>query len=76
MRGLVIAPARFRTDFDGQLTGASISSVNWVRGQQRGLTIGLVNYAERLRGVQVGVININKNARAPFKVLPIINVGR
>jgi hypothetical protein len=75
-RGVVFAPALFRTEPGGRLTGASLSSVNAIRGTQHGLTIGLVNYAERLRGVQIGAININKGARGPFKVLPIINVGR
>ena len=75
-RGIVFAPALFRTERGGRMTGASISSVNAIRGSQRGLTIGLVNYAERLNGVQLGAININRDARAPFKVLPFINVGR
>jgi hypothetical protein len=75
-RGVVIAPALFRTERGGRLTGASLSSVNAIRGTQHGLTIGLVNYAERLQGVQIGAININKGASGPFKVLPIINVGR
>jgi hypothetical protein len=75
-RGVVIAPALFRTERGGRLTGASLSSVNAIRGTQHGLTIGLVNYAERLQGVQIGVININKGASGPFKVLPFVNVGR
>jgi hypothetical protein len=31
------------------------------------------NFARELNGVQIGVINIAKNNRAPFRVLPIIN---
>jgi hypothetical protein len=45
-----------------------------VRGPQHGLTIGLYNSAAELHGVQLGVINRAKNNRAPFKILPILNV--
>ncbi|MBX3131839.1 MAG: hypothetical protein KF689_00460 [Gemmatimonadaceae bacterium] len=74
--GMVVAPALFRTERGGQMTGASISTVNAVRGMQQGLTIGLVNYTERLRGVQVGAINIVADRPWPWKVLPVVNVGR
>lgn len=74
--GMIVAPALFRTERGGQMTGASISSVNAVRGMQQGLTIGLVNYTERLRGVQLGAINIVAERPWPWKVLPVVNVGR
>jgi hypothetical protein len=73
---VVIAPAMFRTTVGGQMTGAAISSVNYIPGSQRGLTIGLVNYTERLRGIQVGAINIVADRPWPLKALPVINVGR
>jgi hypothetical protein len=74
--GVVIAPALFRTERGGRMTGASISSVNAIRGEQRGLSIGLVNYTRRLHGVQLGAINIVAERKGITKVLPIINVGR
>jgi hypothetical protein len=73
--GVVIAPVLFRTENGGRMTGASISSVNAIRGFQNGISIGLVNYAERLRGVQLGVINIVRDNPAPFRVLPLVNFG-
>ncbi len=75
-RAIIIAPILFRTERDGELVGASISGVNAVRGHQRGLSIGLVNYAESLFGVQLGLINIVRDNPSPFRVLPIINIGR
>ena len=51
-------------------------AVNAVRGYQRGLSIGLVNYAESLFGVQLGLVNIVRDNPSPFRVLPIINIGR
>ncbi len=74
-KGVVIAPILFRTEIGGSITGASVSSVNAVRGSQVGLTVGIVNYAERLKGVQLGVINIVRDNPAPFKALPLINFG-
>lgn len=73
---LVIAPILFRTTLDGRMGGASVSSVNYIPGSQRGLTIGLVNYTERLHGVQLGAINIVADRPWPLKALPLINVGR
>lgn len=74
--GVIIAPAMFRTERGGRMTGASVSSLNYIRGEQRGLSVGLVNYTRRLHGVQLGVINIVGERRGLTKVLPIVNVGR
>ena len=46
-----------------------------VLGHQQGLTIGVVNFARSLNGVQVGVINIVRDNPAGRKVLPLINWG-
>lgn len=71
---IVIAPVLFRIEKGGSFRGASLSSVNYVRGTQRGLSIGLVNYARTLRGVQIGVVNIIADQKShPF--LPIVNWG-
>ena len=54
--------------------GVSVSAVNAMLGQQRGLTIGIVNYARELDGMQFGLINIARNASVKF--LPIVNYDR
>ena len=73
-RAIVIAPALFRVERGGSPVGGSLSAVNYVRGSQRGLTIGLVNYARSMRGAQIGVLNIIANQKShPF--LPIVNWG-
>ena len=56
------------------MQGVSVSSFNHVKGTQRGLTVGVFNYARSLHGVQLGVLNYAKSNRAPFRLLPIINV--
>ena len=57
----------------GKINGIGISLIgNFRIGEQNGLTIGIFNRAEKLRGVQLGLWNIAKNKRF-FKHTPIIN---
>jgi hypothetical protein len=57
-----------------RLTGLSISAYNRVRGLQAGMAVGLYNSADELHGVQIGVVNRAKNNKAPFRILPVLNV--
>ena len=73
-RAIVIAPALFRIEPGGSFVGGSVSAVNYVRGSQRGLSIGIVNYARSLHGAQIGIVNIIADQKShPF--LPIVNWG-
>jgi hypothetical protein len=72
MTALVIAPAYMRIE-RGTFRGVSLSSFNHVKGTQNGLTIGVINYALRLRGIQLGLINIAKDNPPALRVLPIVN---
>lgn len=47
--------------------------MSWIGGEQRGLSIGILNYARRLEGVQVGLINIARDNPPGRKVLPVLN---
>lgn len=69
---LVLAPLLFRVEKGGSFRGGSVSTVNYIRGAQQGLSIGVVNYARSLRGVQFGLINIIADRRS-HRVLPILN---
>jgi hypothetical protein len=65
----------FRARRSGQeatARGVFVSAVNDIRGQQTGLSIGVINFARSLRGVQLGVINIVADGRSP-RMLPIAN---
>lgn len=73
VRGLVISPLMFRSLRSAEVRGVTASGVNIVYGSQRGLAIGLVNYAESLNGVQVGGINIVRDNPPGRRVLPIVN---
>ena len=70
-RGIIIAPAYFKVT-EGSMRGVNIATINDIRGDQRGLAIGRVNYARSLKGLQLGLINIVTDGRGP-RVLPIAN---
>lgn len=55
------------------LRGVGISIFNEISNRQRGLTIGLLNYAENLKGIQIGLLNIAENNPNGFKYLPFVN---
>ena len=57
----------------GEMHGLGIAAVNYSSDFQVGLSIGIVNYTERLKGIQLGLINIAKNKPKPFRVMPILN---
>lgn len=73
--GLIAAPAYYRGGDDGELTGLSISAFNHVRGDQRGVTIGLFNYAQNLSGIQIGALNYAANNPPFLRLLPGLNLN-
>ncbi len=73
--GLAIAPAYFRIQPEGTFTGLSISAFNHIRGNQHGLTIGIFNFANRLSGLQLGVLNYNKSNPKWLRLLPLFNAN-
>ena len=75
-RGVVIAPAYFRIANGGEMRGVNLSAYNNVRGIQRGLAIGIFNYARTLDGVQLGLLNYARNKPKGTRLLPIVNYAR
>lgn len=71
--GLALAPAYFHIEPSGSMTGVSLSAFNRIRGEQRGVAIGIVNYTPSLHGVQIGLINWAGNNPSGLKLLPIAN---
>ncbi len=76
VRGLVIAPGYFRIANGGEMRGVNLSAYNNVRGTQRGLAIGIFNYARTLDGLQVGLLNYARNKPRGTRLLPIVNFAR
>ncbi|OGD28566.1 MAG: hypothetical protein A2Y56_14115 [Candidatus Aminicenantes bacterium RBG_13_63_10] len=60
---------------DGRLLGCAVSPFNYIRGAQVGLTVGIVNYARSVKGVQLGLINIVRDNPRGLKVLPVFNTS-
>ncbi len=57
---------------ENDMTGLQVGAgVNHVGGRMRGVQIGLINYTETLKGLQIGAVNIVRNA-GKVPVLPII----
>ena len=81
VKGITIAPAYFRITNEGYsdktptMTGVSISAFNHIQGEQKGLTIGIFNYAYKVRGLQLGLLNYNRSNPKGLRWLPILNAG-
>jgi len=73
--GVTIAPLYFRVEPGGTMRGVSVSAFNRIGGAQHGLAIGILNIAEELDGLQLGLINIARN-KPSFRVLPFANYHR
>lgn len=79
--GITVAPAYFRITNEGNndtepaMMGVSISAFNHIQGVQKGLTIGIFNYAHKVRGLQIGLLNYNRSNPKGLRWLPILNAG-
>ena len=60
---------------EGDLSGFSASTFNQIKGTQTGVTLGIVNVAYELNGVQIGLINYVRDNPGYRKILPIINAN-
>jgi len=58
---------------DGTFKGGALSAFNFIKGEQRGVTLGIVNYAYRLHGIQIGLINYVRDNPFLLKIMPLIN---
>lgn len=76
LRGVHLSLGTIMTDKSGGvMTGLAVSSFNYIRGDQVGLSIGIVNYAWNVKGVQIGLVNIVRNNPRGLKVLPLFNTS-
>ena len=73
--GGALALGTVQTSEESRFTGLSVSAFNRHRGHQSGLALGIVNLAETLYGVQIGLVNIVQSREDWSKVLPLVNAG-
>ncbi|HVE78242.1 MAG TPA: hypothetical protein VNA89_05255 [Gemmatimonadaceae bacterium] len=71
VRGGAAALWRVRTR---DLGGISVAAYNDVRGPQHGLSVGVVNRARSLRGVQLGLLNHVSDNPPLLRWMPVANV--
>ncbi len=74
----VLSPLYFKIESErdgpmGRMTGVSVSSFNHIKGEQFGLSVGLLNYAWELHGWQVGVLNYARSNPPGLQLLPLFN---
>lgn len=75
LMGIQMAGGFIKIAPGGRLTGFAASSFNYVRGAQIGLSVGIVNYAWSVKGLQVGLVNIVRDNPRGLKVLPVFNTS-
>ena len=73
--GITAALGMIKIENNGTHTGFNLSAFNYIKGTQTGLSIGIVNYAYNLKGVQIGLVNYVRDNPKYLKVLPIINAN-
>lgn len=59
---------------EDSLLGFTASAFNQIKGKQTGVSLGIVNYAYELKGVQIGLLNYVQTGPRHLKVLPLVNV--
>ncbi|MEQ9405142.1 MAG: hypothetical protein RIM99_16245 [Cyclobacteriaceae bacterium] len=79
--GIAIAPAWLKIgdkesdSEDVELKGIAISAFNQIRGENNGISIGVLNIAEGGKGFQIGLLNHNPNNPKGLKWLPFFNAN-
>lgn len=56
-----------------KMGGVSISAVNMIKGTQKGITVGVFNYARKQRCFQLGLLNYVKDNPKGLRLLPVFN---
>ena len=76
IKGVSIAIGTIRIEDEereGKYSGIAASAFNYIKGEQTGVSIGIVNYAYKLNGFQIGLINYVRDNPDFLKILPLIN---
>lgn len=71
--GVALTLGRVKIKKEGHFTGFNVAALNQIEGRQSGLSVGVVNYAWKLNGIQIGLINYVRGNPKFLKVLPIFN---
>ena len=72
LSGLAVAGIMNRSE---NFTGLGISAYNAISGMQTGVTIGIFNYAGKINGIQIGLLNHVASNPPLLRWLPIFNTA-
>ncbi len=73
VHGILLSGIWNKISNEGTLNGFSMAAFNQIKGNQSGISLGIVNYAWHLNGFQIGLINYVKDNPKFLRLLPIIN---
>lgn len=77
--GIAVAPAWVKVGDDGvedaELKGVAISAFNQIKGENNGVSIGILNLSEGGKGLQIGLLNHNPNNPKGLRWLPFFNAN-
>jgi hypothetical protein len=80
VKGGILAPFYFKIESEddgrgelGRVKGVTVSAFNHVKGQQFGLSLGLLNYAWEAHGLQIGALNYVRDNSRGKRLLPLFN---
>lgn len=71
--GISAAIGTVKIENEGLYKGLAISAFNYIKGEQNGVSIGIVNYSHKLTGFQFGLINYVRDNPAWMRILPLVN---
>ena len=75
LKGIFLAGACVHVPRDGRLAGLAASPFNYIKGPQSGISVGIVNYAWSVTGIQLGLVNIVRDNPRYLRVLPVFNTS-
>ncbi len=75
LKGIQVAGGMVYVVKEGSLSGCAVSPFNYIRGAQTGVSIGVVNYAWSVKGIQLGLVNIVRDNPPGLKILPVFNTS-
>ena len=75
LKGAFLAGICVYVPKDGRISGLAASPFNFIKGSQSGIAIGIVNYAFRVKGVQIGLVNIVRDNPRSLRILPLFNTS-
>jgi hypothetical protein len=73
--GLTVAIAHVRIENDGILTGLTAGAFTYIKGLLKGVSLGIVNYAYEVSGIQIGLVNYVADNPSGLKILPLFNTS-